>query len=144
MQSDGSSASRSRRMPSAAEGAPRARVRLAAAPGAGSAPQRASQRATQRAPQRAPQRARWTSQRTFIFAAIGSAIGFGNIWRFPMMAYTHGGGAFLLPYCLALVVAALPIVVLEFALGGLKHTHTHTHSHTHTHTHTHTYQPHRS
>lgn len=60
---------------------------------------------------------RWSSQFTFVLAAIGSAIGFGNIWRFPMMAYKFGGGAFLIPYLLALFFAAIPIAALEFALG---------------------------
>ncbi|KAL1511080.1 hypothetical protein AB1Y20_005903 [Prymnesium parvum] len=64
-----------------------------------------------------PEAKRWDSQFTFILASIGSAIGFGNIWRFPMMAYKFGGGAFLLPYLLALCFAAVPIAALEFALG---------------------------
>lgn len=50
----------------------------------------------------------WSSQRLFILAAIGSAIGFGNIWRFPYVAYDNGGGAFLIPYFIALFVAGIP------------------------------------
>jgi len=65
----------------------------------------------------APARSRWPSQGTFILASVGSAIGFGNIWRFPMMCYEFGGGAFMLPYLVALFVAAIPMVVLEFMLG---------------------------
>ena len=47
----------------------------------------------------------WTSQTGFLMAAIGSAIGLGNIWRFPGVAYTNGGGAFLVPssLCYSLV-----------------------------------------
>lgn len=63
------------------------------------------------------QRSQWPSTGTFILASVGSAIGFGNIWRFPMMLYTRGGGAFMLPYLIALFLAAIPMVVLEFALG---------------------------
>ena len=62
-------------------------------------------------------RLRWSSHTTFLLASIGSAIGFGNVWRFPMMAYSYGGGAFMLPYLIALFFAAIPMVVLEFALG---------------------------
>ena len=53
----------------------------------------------------------------FILAAIGSAIGLGNIWRFPAVAYENGGGAFFLPYLFALLTAGIPILVLEFTLG---------------------------
>jgi len=50
-------------------------------------------------------------------AAAGSAIGLGNIWRFPGVAYENGGGAFFLPYLFALLTAGIPILILEFAIG---------------------------
>ena len=59
----------------------------------------------------------WTSQTGFLMAAIGSAIGLGNIWRFPGVAYTNGGGAFLVPYLVALLFAGIPILWLEYAVG---------------------------
>lgn len=65
----------------------------------------------------ASSRRRWSSQFSFVLASAGSAIGFGNIWRFPKLAYSYGGGAFLVPYLLALLLFAIPLVVLEFALG---------------------------
>jgi len=62
-------------------------------------------------------RSSWKSNIGFLMAAIGSAIGLGNVWRFSYMAHQHGGGAFLVPYVVALVVAGLPIMVLEYGLG---------------------------
>ncbi|MDL1960031.1 MAG: sodium-dependent transporter [Deltaproteobacteria bacterium] len=63
------------------------------------------------------QREQWKSQLGFVFATVGSAVGLGNIWRFSYMAYSHGGGAFLIPYIIALLSAGIPLLILEFALG---------------------------
>jgi neurotransmitter:Na+ symporter, NSS family len=62
-------------------------------------------------------RQQWGTRAGFILAAAGSAIGLGNIWRFPAVAYENGGGAFFLPYLFALLTAGIPILVLEFTLG---------------------------
>jgi NSS family neurotransmitter:Na+ symporter len=62
-------------------------------------------------------RAAWKSKTGFLLAALGSAIGLGNIWRFPYMAYRNGGGAFLVPYFVALFVVGIPLMMLEFGLG---------------------------
>ena len=59
----------------------------------------------------------FSSRRVFILAAIGSAIGLGNIWRFPYVAYENGGGAFLLPYLVALLTAGIPFLLLDYAIG---------------------------
>ncbi len=66
------------------------------------------------------ERPQWRTNFGFLFAAIGSAVGLGNIWRFPYMAYENGGGAFLFPYIIALLTAGIPILMLEFALGHKK------------------------
>jgi len=62
-------------------------------------------------------RGEWGSRLGFIMAAIGSAVGLGNIWRFPYTAASNGGGAFLIPYMIALLTAGIPILILEFGLG---------------------------
>ena len=63
------------------------------------------------------QRETWGTRAGFILAAAGSAIGLGNIWRFPGEAYEFGGGAFLLPYLFALLTAGIPLLLLEYTLG---------------------------
>lgn len=63
------------------------------------------------------ERAVWGSKLGFLLAAIGSAVGLGNIWRFSYMAYENGGGAFLVPYFFALLVAGIPLIILEFGVG---------------------------
>jgi NSS family neurotransmitter:Na+ symporter len=59
----------------------------------------------------------WGSKVGFLLAAVGSAVGLGNIWRFGYMAYENGGGAFLVPYAVALLTAGIPLMILEYALG---------------------------
>ncbi|WP_407320069.1 sodium-dependent transporter [Isoptericola halotolerans] len=59
----------------------------------------------------------FTGQVGFILSAIGSAVGLGNIWRFPGVAYENGGGAFMVPYLVALLTAGIPILYLDYALG---------------------------
>jgi neurotransmitter:Na+ symporter, NSS family len=66
------------------------------------------------------ERGQWKSNAGFLLAAIGSAVGLGNIWRFPYVAYENGGGAFLIPYVLALLTAGIPILMLELTLGHRK------------------------
>lgn len=65
----------------------------------------------------APEREQWSGQLGFLMAAIGSAIGLGNIWRFPGVAYSNGGGAFMIPYIVALLLAGIPVLLLDYALG---------------------------
>lgn len=63
------------------------------------------------------ERGQWKSEFGFVLAAVGSAIGLGNIWRFSYMAYENGGGAFLIPYLIALFTAGIPLLLLEFGIG---------------------------
>ena len=62
-------------------------------------------------------RDQWGSKLGFILAAIGSAVGLGNIWRFPYLVYENGGGAFLVPYFFAIFTAGIPLLILEYEMG---------------------------
>ncbi len=59
----------------------------------------------------------FSGRNAFIFAAIGSAMGLGNIWRFPYTTYENGGGAFIIPYIIALLTAGIPLLFLDYAIG---------------------------
>lgn len=63
------------------------------------------------------ERGQWGSRLGFILAAAGSAIGLGNIWRFPYMAGENGGGAFVLIYLLCILLIGLPVLLAELAIG---------------------------
>lgn len=56
----------------------------------------------------------------FIFSALGSAVGLGNIWGFPTYMYKNGGASFLIPYLIAVFICALPALILEINLGNLR------------------------
>ncbi len=59
----------------------------------------------------------WGSRWTFILAATGSAVGLGNIWKFPYITGENGGGAFVLVYLLCILVAGIPVMIAEVLLG---------------------------
>ncbi len=59
----------------------------------------------------------WKSQAGFIWSLIGSAVGFANILSFSAQVYKNGGGAFLIPYCMALFVLGIPLLILEGLIG---------------------------
>jgi len=62
-------------------------------------------------------REKWSSRSTFILAAIGSAVGLGNAWRFPGLAAKHGGGAFLFVYLLAMLLVGIPMLMMEIGIA---------------------------
>jgi len=62
-------------------------------------------------------RPQWRTRMGFIFAALGSAVGLGNIWRFSYLCYKNGGGAFLIPYGIALLIIGIPLMILELGIG---------------------------
>jgi len=59
----------------------------------------------------------WSSRRAFLLAAIGSAVGLGNIWRFPYITGVNGGGAFVLAYCACIALFGVPLLMAEIAIG---------------------------
>ena len=62
-------------------------------------------------------RGQWSSRFTFILAAIGSAVGLGNAWRFPGLAAKHGGGTFLVVYLFAMLAMGIPLLMMEIAVS---------------------------
>lgn len=64
-----------------------------------------------------PDRGQWSSKLTFVLAAAGSAIGLGNIWRFPYVTAENGGGAFVLIYLAVVILLGFPVMLLELSLG---------------------------
>lgn len=59
----------------------------------------------------------WTHKGTFLLAAVGSAVGLGNLWRFPYLTGENGGGAFILVYALTIFAVGIPILIAETMLG---------------------------
>uniref|UniRef100_A0AAQ4R8G9 Transporter n=1 Tax=Gasterosteus aculeatus aculeatus TaxID=481459 RepID=A0AAQ4R8G9_GASAC len=62
-------------------------------------------------------RPKWDNKAQYILTCVGFCIGIGNVWRFPYLCQTHGGGAFLIPYLILLVLEGMPLLLLEFAIG---------------------------
>ncbi|KAG4106325.1 Na+-dependent transporter SNF family [Neocallimastix lanati (nom. inval.)] len=59
----------------------------------------------------------WGNNLSFILAMIGSAVGLGNIWRYPYVLYSNGGGAFYIPYLVAVLLMGIPFLILEYGVG---------------------------
>uniref|UniRef100_A0A8C2TF34 Transporter n=1 Tax=Coturnix japonica TaxID=93934 RepID=A0A8C2TF34_COTJA len=65
----------------------------------------------------AENRPAWNSKLQYILAQIGYSVGLGNVWRFPYLCQKNGGGAYLVPYLVLLVIIGLPLFFLELAVG---------------------------
>ena len=62
-------------------------------------------------------RGEWGSHYEYFLTSLGCAVGLGNIWRFPYVCYVNGGGTFLIPYLVCLLLCGLPLYFMEMVLG---------------------------
>ncbi|XP_050345679.1 sodium- and chloride-dependent GABA transporter ine-like [Nymphalis io] len=64
-----------------------------------------------------PRRPFWANKIQFVLACVGYSVGLGNVWRFPYLCYKSGGGVFLIPYFIILIVCGVPMLFMELAIG---------------------------
>ncbi|XP_059801268.1 solute carrier family 6 member 19a, tandem duplicate 1 [Hypanus sabinus] len=62
-------------------------------------------------------RPKWDNKAQYLLTCVGFCVGLGNVWRFPYLCQSHGGGAFMIPFLILLVLEGVPLLHLEFAIG---------------------------
>ena len=62
-------------------------------------------------------RASWNNKTEFLLSCIGYCVGLGNLWRFPYLVYESGGGVFLIPYFIMLLLVGIPLLYMELSIG---------------------------
>ncbi|XP_045421642.1 LOW QUALITY PROTEIN: sodium-dependent neutral amino acid transporter B(0)AT1 [Lemur catta] len=65
----------------------------------------------------ASSRPQWDNKMQYMLTCVGFCVGLGNVWRFPYLCQSHGGGAFIIPFLILLVLEGIPLLHLEFAIG---------------------------
>ncbi|XP_018424354.1 PREDICTED: sodium-dependent neutral amino acid transporter B(0)AT1 [Nanorana parkeri] len=65
----------------------------------------------------AGERPQWDNKAQYMLTCIGFCVGLGNVWRFPYLCQSHGGGAFMIPFLILLVFEGIPLLFIEFAIG---------------------------
>uniref|UniRef100_A0A8C9RQX7 Transporter n=1 Tax=Scleropages formosus TaxID=113540 RepID=A0A8C9RQX7_SCLFO len=65
----------------------------------------------------AGERPKWDNKTQYMLTCVGFCVGLGNVWRFPYLCQSHGGGAFMIPFLILLVLEGIPLLHLEFAIG---------------------------
>ena len=64
-----------------------------------------------------PQRQTWSSKLTYIMTVAGATVGFGATWRFPYLVGENGGGAYVLLFCIAMLLIGIPMILVENVIG---------------------------